>query len=58
MKFEAIKTGMQFIAVNSVFLIALGAETAADWMASLPVFRALCSAIAGGAISLVDYLAR
>jgi len=53
-----MKTGMRFLAINSVFLIALGADGIADWMASLPAFRAACSAIAGGAISLVDYLAR
>ena len=53
-----MKTGLQFIAVNSVFLFALCAETTADWLASLPAFKAACSAIAGGAISLVDYLAR
>lgn len=53
-----MKTGLQFIAVNTVFLIALGADGIADWLASLPAFKAACSAIAGGAISLVDYLAR
>ena len=53
-----MKTGLQFLAVNTVFLLALGAETVADWMASLPAFKGACSAIAGGAVSLVDYLAR
>ena len=53
-----MKTGIQFVAVNTVFLLAIGAETAADWLASLPAFKGACSAIAGGAVSLVDYLAR
>ena len=53
-----MKTGLQFVAVNTVFLFALCAETAADWLASLSAFKAACSAIASGAVSLVDYLAR
>jgi len=53
-----MKTGLQFLAINTVFLFALGAETLADRLASLPAFRAACAAIASGAISLVDYLAR
>lgn len=53
-----MKTGIQFLAINSVFLLALGAEGMADWLASLSEFQAACSAIASGAVSLVDYLAR
>jgi hypothetical protein len=53
-----MKTGIQFVAVNTVFLFALCAEGMADWLASLPAFKGACSAIAGGAVSLVDYLAR
>jgi hypothetical protein len=53
-----MKTGFQFLAVNSVFLFALCAETAVDWLASLPAFKAACSAIAGGAASLVEMMAR
>jgi hypothetical protein len=53
-----MKTGLQFLAVNSVFLFALCAEGMADWLASLSEFQAACSAIAGGAVSLVEYLAR
>lgn len=53
-----MKTGIQFVAVNTVFLFALCAEGMADWLASLSEFQAACSAIAAGAISLVDYLAR
>jgi len=53
-----MKTGLQFLAINTVFLFALGAETLADWLASLSAFKGACSAIASGAISLVDYLAR
>jgi len=53
-----MKTGFQFLAVNSVFLFALCAETVADWLASLPAFQAACSAIAGEAVSIVERLAR
>jgi hypothetical protein len=53
-----MKTGLQVIAVNSFFLLALGAETVADWLASLPAFQAACSAIAGEAASLVEMMAR
>lgn len=53
-----MKTGLQFLSVNVFFLLALGAETMADWLDSLPAFRAACSAIAGVAVALVDYLSR
>ena len=53
-----MKTGIQFLAVNAFFLLALGAENLADWLASLPGFRAACSALASGAESIISHLAR
>lgn len=53
-----MKTGLQFLVVNAVFLLALFAEGLANRIAETAAFKAFCSAIAGGAISLVEYLAR